>query len=116
MLILTYIVSIIVFCIAAWILPLPFLLIVSAMKGKDEIIAPTHLRFLAPFIVSTIILLYLTRAVWANWGYSPGWLFPTIIAVLHLVMGEAQAANRANQAQAYGVVFGVIIYAVSCLF
>lgn len=116
MIILIYIVSIIVFCVAAWILPLLFMPIVHAVKGKDEIIEPTHPFFLAPFIVSTIILLYLTRVVWANWGYNPGWLFPTIIAVLHLVMGGAQGGNRANQAQAYGVVFGVIIYGVSCLF
>jgi hypothetical protein len=116
MLIVTYTLSIILFCVASLILPLFLMPIVSAIKRKDTFVTPTDPLFLTPFIVSTVVLLYLTRAIWSSWGYDPGWLFPTIIAVLHFIMGGLKGANQASQAQAYGVVFGVVVYAVSRLF
>jgi hypothetical protein len=116
MIIIIYVVSIIAFNIAALILPLLFIPIIRAIKGKDEIIFPGHPLLLAVFIASTVNLLFLTRVIWANWGYNPGWIFPTIIAVQHFVMGGVPGANKANQAQAQGVMFGVIIYAILRLF
>jgi hypothetical protein len=116
MLVLTYIISLIVFSIAAWILPLPFLWIVGLTKPKDEIITPTDIRFVAQYVGSTVILLYLTKAIWAKWGYDPGWLFPSIIGVLHFLWGGSKGENFASQAQAYGVVFGVIVYGITRIF
>ncbi len=116
MLVLTYIISIVLFCIAAWILPMPFLLIVGLTKAKGDYVTPTDIRFISCFVSSTVILLYLTRAIWANWGYDLGWLFPTIIGGLHFLWGGTKGETWASQAQAYGVVSGVILYGVTCLF
>jgi hypothetical protein len=116
MIVLIYILSIVLFCIFTFILPIPFMMVVGLLKPKDKVILPENPLFYGAFIATTIILLYLTRFFWAKWGYDPGWLFPTIIAILHLIMGGRQGTNRANRAQAYGVVYGVIIYGILSLF
>ena len=98
--------------------PILFLPIVWAYKAisKEPVIPLTHPVALMPFIVATVLLLYVTAYIWSRWGYSPGWLFPTLVAATHLLLGGARGADRGNQAQAYGVVFGVMIYGLTRLF
>lgn len=112
-----YILSTIVFCVAALIVPFAFIPLVRVYKAvtHEILLAPTHPALLMPVILGTTLLLHLTRYVWAHWAIEPGWLFPTIIAALHFLFGGMPGANRANQAQAYGVVLGVLVYGLSRL-
>jgi hypothetical protein len=117
MIVALYVVSIVAFCVAAWIVPLCFAPIVWLYKSiaKEPVVPPAHPVFLMPFVSGAVVLLYFTRYIWAQWGYNTGWLFPTIIAVIHVIFGIARGANRANQAQAFGTVCGVLVYGLSWL-
>ena len=117
MIILFYIISLIVFiavrdCFA--LLFFPIALAYNAMK-KERGLSPTHPIYALAYVLGTVLLLYLTRYVWAQWDYSPGWLFPTIVAVNNSVM-EAFDVHPLAPARAFGVVFGVVIYGLLQLF
>jgi len=117
MIVALYIVSIVAFCVAALIVPLCLAPIVWLYKSiaKEPVVPPAHPVFLIAFVSATVVLLYFTRYIWAQWGYNTGWLFPTSIATIHIIFGIAAGANRANQAQALGTVCGVIVYGLSRL-
>ena len=102
MLFLLYVVSLIGFCAGAWVVPFLFMPFVWAYKYicKEPIIFPEHPAFLMPFVSAAILLLYATQYIWAQLGYQMGWLFPVVVAVVHVLFGCAQGANRPNQAQA----------------
>lgn len=117
MIVVIYIVSVVVFYVAEWIVAICLCPILWVYKGITKAdIYPEHPAFLMVPMSAAVILLYLTRYVWGYLGYNPGWLFPSIIAAIHLAFGGASTANRANKAQAYGTVLGVIIYALSRVF
>ncbi len=61
-------------------------------------------------VISSVVLLYCTTAIWSLWGYHTGWLFPVLVAAIHFLFGGARGANLYNQAQAYGVVYGTVAY------
>lgn len=106
-----YVVTVVLFSVGAWIAPLPFLPIVWLYRyiSGVPVVPPTHPVYLIPYLAGSIILVVLTDYVWRQIGYEVGWLLIVIIAVIHLLFGSAQGANRANQAQAFGTMVGVIV-------
>lgn len=112
MFVILYVISALVLSILLMVLPIIFMPLIRIFKTKNENISTTDLRFLTPYILSTILLLYLTQLIWYSWGYETGWHFPVFIALIHLVLGAAKGANSTNQAQSYAVVYGVIIYGI----
>jgi len=118
MIVVLYVVSILLFCLAVWVVSLPFEPLVWAYKSlfKVPVILPTNPVYLLPYICGTIVLLHLTRYIWASLGYNMGWLFPVMILALHFLWGNRRTANKPNQAQAFSVVTGVVCYGISRLF
>lgn len=117
MVVIVYIATIVAFCVAAWVMAyllLPIVMLYRAIIQRE--IPPTHPVFLFPFVVSAVILMGVTRFVWLKLGHEPGWLLIGLLIGIHLLFGSARGANRANQTQAYGTVFGLILYGILSLF
>jgi len=110
-LIVLYIVTVVLFSVGAWVAPLPFLPIVWLYRyvSGEPTISPTHPVNIIPYLAGSMILVVLTDYIWSQMGYEVGWLLIAIIAFIHLLFGSAQGANKANQAQAFGTMVGVII-------
>lgn len=118
MIVVIYIISVVVFCFAARILPILLLLPLGWLYRtitKKLPIAPIDPVFWMPYAVCSVLLLYVTRYVWVQWGYEMGWLFATIIVVIHLLLGNQKGANSANQASSFAIVIGVVLYGLSRL-
>jgi hypothetical protein len=118
MVIVLYVITTVLFCIGAFVVPKFFMPLIWGYESlaKKSIIHPTDPAFLMLFMGATIVLLHLTRYIWALLGYKMGWLFLTLILVLHVIMGSRSVGNNAHQAQAIGVVMGVAGYWGSRLF
>lgn len=114
MIVLVYIVTIVAFCIGAWVLAFLFFPIDMLIKAitRKAFIAPTDPIFIVPFVASAVVLMYLIEFVWHKIGYEAGWPLIVILIAIHLIFGSAKGANQANQAQAWGTVVGIGIYGV----
>ena len=112
MIVILYIATIVVFSIAAMLLPVAILLLrmVSRWVTKTE---PSYGPVpVWPSVLSAILLMILTRYVWQMLGYHAGWLLIWILALINLLCGGAYGANEGNKANSYGTMLGVILYGV----
>lgn len=115
MILVVYVISLVAFCVGAFIVPMLLAPVVWVYKAitKEHYIHATHPVFFMTIVAGSVVLLHLTRYTWAQFGYNTGWLFPTIVAITHILFGIAPNANLPNRAQASGTVCGVVIYALS---
>lgn len=80
--------------------------------SKEELILPTHPVYYSVEILSSVVLLTITHYVWNKLSFEVGWLLIGILIVIHLILGGAHGANKANQSQAFGTVIGLVIYGI----
>ncbi len=110
--ILLYIVTIVVFCSMTFVAEMLLAPIVWVYRGITGVVllSPNHPVMVGTTALGAMILMFITRYVWAKLGYEVGWILISVLLLIHLFFGRAAGANAANRAQAYGVVYGLILF------
>ena len=90
--------SVLAYCIAALILPLCFmpLIIFYNSLAKRPATSINHPIFVGIYIISGLLLFYLTSYIWENLGYKLSWGFPVTVGALHYWASRARGANLAK--------------------
>lgn len=112
MIIFVYVITVIVFYYLAHVLTLPLVLIHLKYLRRFISFSFWHPTFFYSTIVC-ILLLHTTAHVWKIIGYDLNWILLTIISLIHFLLIGFNTSNRGLIPQYYGVIFGVIIYALA---
>ena len=110
MIVLLYIVTVILFCILAMILPIIPGFIVTRVLNFQNKEGEWDLWMTAIIIGSSYVLALFTDYVWKSLNYEMGWTLIIILAVIHFFFGGQPGINQSNKNLSYGTMIGVIIY------
>ena len=111
MIVVLYIATVVIFCIAAQIAPILFSPLTWAYRSiTGEEVTPTNPVYISTCVLGTLLLTFATSYVWQSLGYKVGWLLIVILILLHLLFGSAAGANKVNQVQSFSTVAGLVIF------
>lgn len=112
--IIAYLLTTFLYPLVGMIFPLLFSPIIWMYRSisKEELVLPTHPVYFSVQILSSVVLFTVTHYIWNKLDFEVGWLLIGILIVIHLILGGAHGANKANQSQAFGTVIGLVIYGI----
>lgn len=125
MIVFIYVISIVVWIVALSVLSVllsRFFWVLRRLMERSFHLYPLPSSYspVLPSIFASAILLFLTKRIWSMIGVESGWLFPTIIAViclmLGIVIGDDEVRDEENMKHFFASVLGCIVYGFLSLF
>ncbi|MBA3756879.1 MAG: hypothetical protein H0X02_11905 [Nitrosomonas sp.] len=115
MIFVVYAITIVLFVIAAMILPLFFAPFGRIFSGGRPLTADSTF-FIASSTLSTVLIGVGTAKAWSSMGYTSGWLLVAILIGIHVVLLRDPGANPANVTLTKGTILGLIIFGIAGMF
>jgi hypothetical protein len=101
------------FCIGAWVLPILLISILRLIfKGPINVVVFVWMACIG----SGYALLDVSAHLLKRNGYHLSWWVIGILAAFHLFWGSQKTANQMNQAQGFGTLTGIIVFAIIWIF
>lgn len=107
---LTYLGVALAIYVGIWFLMFLCAFFLSLIKNRDHIVTPASLSYVIPIILSTQLCFVLAEVFLKKRGLDLPWWFLLGFIIIHVIHGISPGANQASIGQAWGVIFGVLVF------